>query len=359
MKKFFYLLIITLVLLLPSKIYAAQNASIVFHCPDTSVGETIECELQGYIGDAYINYIKADYDISKIFTLVDFKFADGLSGSYESDQLQINSDHVLNGQFKIGSFELKATREGLAIITIQNVQFVNNDSTYNIGAIREQVTINSAKVTAPTQEVSNLDVPMLNNLYIVGYPIEFDKKNRHYTIDVPYDLNEIYIMANAFEGYTIEGAGLIRLNKKGSTDVSVVVKKDNSIPNTYTIHVRKTFKNLLWYIITGALGVALVVVVILSYISKNKIIEGIYKDNPELRRRREGAGVLMNGQMINATAIPVKTHNESFRAVNTSNLLNEDPAKAEDKKVVKKVQVVTTKKEEEKKVNTLDLTKKK
>ena len=101
---------------------------------------------------------------------------------------------------------------------------------------------------------------------------------------------------------------------------------------------------------------ALIVVVILSYISKNKIIESIYKDNPELKIRRTGGGVLMNGQMVNAS-VPVKTHNESFRAVNTSNLLNEDPAKAEDKKVVKKVQVVTTKKEE-KKVNTIDLTKK-
>ena len=358
MKKFLYLIIITLVLVIPTKINAAQNASITFYCPDTSVGETIECELQGYIGDAYISYIKADYDIPKIFTLVDFKFADGLSGSYESNQLQINSDHALNNQFKIGTFELKATREGLGVITIQNVEFRNNDSTYNVGAVRTQVTINTARITASTQEANDLDVPMLTNLYIVGYPIEFDKRNKHYTIDVPYDLNELYIMANTFEGYTIDGTGIVKLNKKGNTDINIVVKKDDYVNNTYTIRVRKTFKNILWYIITGALGVALIVVVILSYISKNKIIESIYKDNPELKMRRSGGGVLMNGQMVNASAIPVKTHNESFRAVNTSNLINEDPAKEEPKQVVKKVQVVTTK-QEEKKVNTLDLTKKK
>ena len=356
MKKFFNLLIVTFVLLLPNTVNAAQNASIVFNCPDTSVGETIECELQGYIGDAYISYIKADYDIPKIFTINDFKFAEGLSGSYESDQLQINAERALNGQFKIGTFELKATREGLAVITIQNVEFRNNDSLFNVGAVRTPVTINTAKVTATVETGKEYDVPMLNNLYIVGYPIEFDKRNRHYTIDVPYDLDEIFIMANAFDGYEIDGSGIVKLNKKGDTDVSIVVKENNYVSNTYTIHVRKTYKNVLWYIITGALLVALIVVVILSYISKNKIIESIYKDNPELKLRRSGGGVLMNGQMVNAT-VPVKTHNESFRAVNTSNLLNEDPAKAEDKKVVKKVQVVTTK-QEEKKVNTIDLTKK-
>ena len=357
MKKFLSLLILTFIIVLPNNVFAAQNASIVFNCPDTSVGETIECELQGYLGDAYVSYIKADYSIPKIFTLVDFKYADGLSGSYESDQLQINSDHALNGQFKIGTFELKATREGLGVIIIQNVEFRNNDSVYNVGAVREQVTINTAKITASTEAPSDLDVPMLNNLYIVGYPIEFDKKNRHYTIDVPYDLDEIYIMASAFEGYTIDGSGIVRLNKKGDTEINIIVKRDNYVNNTYTINVRKTYKNVLWYVITGALLVALIAVIILSYISKNKIIESIYKDNPELNRKRTGGGVLMNGQMVNATAIPVKTHNESFRAVNTSNLMNEDPAKAEDKKVVKKVQVVTTKKED-KKVNTLDLTKK-
>ena len=52
--------------------------------------------------------------------------------------------------------------------------------------------------------------------------------------------------------------------------------------------------------------------------------------------------------------IPIKTNNESFRAVNTSNLMNEK----EEHKVVKKVQVIKNKKEE-KKVNTLDLTSKK
>ena len=63
----------------------------------------------------------------------------------------------------------------------------------------------------------------------------------------------------------------------------------------------------------------------------------------------------MNGQIVNVSAIPVKTNNESFRAVNTSNLMDDQQP---EKKVVKKVQVVTTKKEEPK-VNTLDLTNKK
>lgn len=194
---------------------------------------------------------------------------------------------------------------------------------------------------------------MLTSLYVVGYPISFDKKNRHYTIDVPYDLDELFIMASTYDGYTIEGSGIVKLNKKGDTELNIVVKKDNYINNTYTIKVRKTYKNILWYIITGSLFIALIVVSILSYISKKKTIENIFKDNPELRRNAKNGAVLMNGQMVSATAVPVKSNNDSFRAVNTSNLVNE-----EEKKVVKKVQVVTTKKEE-KQINTLDLTNKK
>ena len=353
MKKYLFVIIFSLIILLPAKVFAA-NTSIVISCGEASVGETFKCDLHGYLGDAYASYISAKYDISSIFVLTDFKYADGLSGSYESNTLQINSDHALNGQFLIGTFELKATREGLGSILVQGVEFKNNDSTFTAGAKRAEIQVSASKTTVSTQTASDLDVPMLNNLYIVGYPIEFDKRNRHYTIDVPYDLNELYIMANAFEGYTIDGTGIVKLNKKGSTEINIVVKKDNYINNTYTIKVRKTYKNILWYVITGALFIALIAVIILSYISKKKVVESIYKDNPELHRRTK-EGVLMNGQIVNVSAIPVKTNNESFRAVNTSNLMDDQQP---EKKVVKKVQVVTTKKEEPR-VNTLDLTNKK
>ena len=340
-------------MLFPIKVFASSNTSIVISCGEASVGETFTCDLHGYVGNAYVNYISAKYEISTIFNLTDFKYAEGLSGSYESNMLQINSDHALNGQFLIGTFELKATREGLGYLTVQNTEFVNNDSTYTAGAKRVEIQVSASKTTVTVEKSDDLDVPMLNNLYIVGYPIEFDKRNRHYTIDVPYDLNEIYIMANAFENYSIEGTGIVNLNKKGTTEINIVVKKDNYISNTYVIKVRKTYKNILWYVITGSLFVALIAVIIISYISKKKVVENIFKDNPELHKNKKD-GVLMNGQMVNASAIPIKTNNESFRAVNTSNLMNEK----EEPKVVKKVQVVTTKKEE-KKVNTLDLTSKK
>lgn len=353
MKKYLFVIVFSLIILLPTKVLASGNTSVVISCSEASVGETFTCDLHGYLGDAYVSYISAKYDISSIFVLNNFKFAEGLSGSYESNMLQINSDHALNGQFLIGTFELKATREGIGSILVQNIEFVNNDSTYTAGANRVDIQVSASKTTVSIQTESDLDVPMLNNLYIVGYPIEFDKRNRHYTIDVPYDLDELYIMANAFEGYSIEGIGIVKLNKKGTTEINIVVKKDNYISNTYTIKVRKTYKNILWYTITGALFVALIAVIILSYISKKKVVESIYKDNPELHKRTK-EGVLMNGQMVNVSAIPVKTNNESFRAVNTSNLMD----KKEEKKVVKKVQVVTTKKEEHK-VNTLDLTNKK
>ena len=355
MKNYIKYLIFALIIFIPFNVFAASNTSVVISCGEASVGDTFTCDLNGYVGDAYVNYFTAKYDISAIFSLSNFKYADGLSGSFESNVLQINSDHALNGQFPIGTFELKATREGIGMITIQDIEFRNNDGVYTAGATRATVTVSAAKTSAITQQSSDLDVPMLNNLYIVGFPINFDKKTRYYTIDVPYDLDEIYIMANAFENYTIDGAGIVKLNKKGNTDISIVVKKDNYINNTYTLHVRKTYKNILWYVITGALLVALIAVVILSYINKRKIVEDIYKNNPELRNRSKKGAVLMNGQMVNASAIPVKTNNEAFRAVNTSNLMSNEES---TEKVVKKVQVVTTKPEEQK-VNTLDLTNKK
>lgn len=356
MKNYIKYFIFALIIFIPFNVFAASNTSVVISCSEASVGDTFTCDLNGYVGDAYVNYFTAKYDISSIFSLTNFKYADGLSGSFESNVLQINSNHALNGQFAIGSLELKATREGIGMVTIQDIEFRNNDSLFTAGAVRAEVTVSASKTTVSTQESNDLDVPMLNNLYIVGFPINFDKKTRYYTIDVPYDLNELYIMANAFENYTIDGSGIVKLNKKGNTDLSVIVKKDNYINNTYTIHVRKTYKNILWYVITGALLVALIVVVILSYISKRKIVEDIYKNNPELRNRSKQGAILMNGQMVNASAIPVKTNNEAFRAINTSNLMSNE--ETEEKKVVKKVQVVTTKKEEQK-INTLDLSNKK
>lgn len=341
-------------MLLPINVYAVNNTSITLSCSEASAGESFKCELHGYLGDSYAGYISAKYELSSIFVLNDFKYAPGLSGSYQSNILQINSDHGLNGQFLIGTFELKATREGLGYVSVSDVEFKNDNSTFNAGSKKELVQVSASKTTIATQEASDLDVPMLTNLYIVGYPIEFDRKNRHYTIDVPYDLNELYIMANTYDNYTIDGTGVVKLNEKGTTELKVVVKKDNYINNTYTIKVRKTYKNIIWYVITGTLFFALIAVIIMSYVSKKKVVEGIFKDNPELRRKNKG-GALINGQMVSDNVIPVKSNNESFRAVNTSNLLSE---KQEEPKVVKKVQVVTTKPEENK-VKTLDLTNKK
>ena len=117
-------------MLLPINVYAVNNTSITLSCSEASAGESFKCELHGYLGDSYAGYISAKYELSSIFVLNDFKYAPGLSGSYQSNILQINSDHGLNGQFLIGTFELKATREGLGYISVSDVEFKNDNATF-------------------------------------------------------------------------------------------------------------------------------------------------------------------------------------------------------------------------------------
>ena len=79
-KNYIKYLIFALIIFVPFNVFAASNTSVVISCGEASVGETFTCDLNGYVGNAYVNYFTAKYDISAIFTLTDFKYAEGLSG---------------------------------------------------------------------------------------------------------------------------------------------------------------------------------------------------------------------------------------------------------------------------------------
>ena len=54
------------------------------------------------------------------------------------------------------------------MVTVQDIEFRNNDGVYTAGATRATVTVSASRTTIVTQQTEDLDVPMLNNLYIVG-----------------------------------------------------------------------------------------------------------------------------------------------------------------------------------------------
>lgn len=124
----------------------------------------------------------------------------------------------------------------------------------------------------------------LEDLKVVGADIKFLKENEHYTVEVPSNMEEIYIEATpSSESSTVTGAGIIKLDKK-NTSVTIKVSNDFFGEKTYTINIRKKSINTLYIVIIVLLVVGFIAYVIytnkssLKTITKNDLNNSIDKE---------------------------------------------------------------------------------
>ncbi|MCH5166692.1 MAG: cadherin-like beta sandwich domain-containing protein [Erysipelotrichales bacterium] len=98
----------------------------------------------------------------------------------------------------------------------------------------------------------------LSKLKVVDYDFDFDKDTNEYTIYVPYNVNEVYVIAESNNvDVSILGDGLKSL-QKGNNDIYINVQYGNKASNEYIIHVKRSYNSLIMLIAIGLLSAGLI-----------------------------------------------------------------------------------------------------
>ena len=156
------------------------------------------------------------------FNLIDNKY---VSFVYEGiEEININTSNVTDFNV-IGSKNIILNSD----TTIQNLKFVSKEDS------EESVVI---PFIVYKQGEGNQSIN-LTDINVVGYKLKFDSNKKDFVVNVPSDINEVYIDTKT-EGNmtTVTGAGLVELKEK-NTKVEIIVENDMLGANTYTVTIVK------------------------------------------------------------------------------------------------------------------------
>lgn len=129
-------------------------------------------------------------------------------------------------------------------------------------------------ITKPT--ASNVDTK-LSSLKVINYDLGFSPSKLEYTLNVPVDTKELYIIAEGNnKDVTITGDGIIDLtNSSGIIKITSTYGEGNT--TIYTINVKKNNPMLMFWIILGITGTLLIAAIIYIILRENgKLKKGLF-----------------------------------------------------------------------------------
>ena len=149
----------------------------------------------------------------------------------------------------------------------------------------------------------------LEDLKVVGADIKFLKENEHYTVEVPSNMEEIYIEATpSSESSVVTGAGVVKLDKK-TTSVTINVENAFFGDKTYTINIRKKSINTLYVVIIFLLVIGFIAYFIYS---KNSGLKTINKsDLNSIDKDKIMKGVIINPGKKEETPVSEKVEEKA------------------------------------------------
>lgn len=130
-------------------------------------------------------------------------------------------------------------------------------------------------------DANNYDTK-LTNLKVVDYPFAFSPNKTEYTIKVPYNVDEIYVIAETLnKDYNISGAGLKTLTK-GKNKIYIKVSYGELDSTNYVITVKRSYSFMILIIGSGMLGLGLIAALAYAYINRKAAIESRIANNKRI-----------------------------------------------------------------------------
>lgn len=115
----------------------------------------------------------------------------------------------------------------------------------------------------------------LTKLKVINYAFDFNPDILEYTVNIPYNVKEIYVLAESYsDDVIITGAGEIIL-EKGKDVVYVNVSYGDLASTKYVIHIKRNYTMIILYAISGTLGLGLMGALVYAHINKKAAVEKV------------------------------------------------------------------------------------
>lgn len=176
---------------------------------------------------------------------------------------------------------------------------------------------NTYQVIITRPDDLNIHDTKLTNLKVVDYGFAFDPNTTEYTIKVPYNVEEVYVIAETLNSdVNISGAGLKTLTK-GENKIYIKVSYGESQATDYVITIKRSYSLMILLVGSGLLGVGLIGALVYAYINRKAAMEARIANKNRLlaeTARQEvqsnTPNISVNGQKIigegRRTVVPTK-----------------------------------------------------
>lgn len=167
----------------------------------------------------------------------------------------------------------------------------------------DQTATISIIITKPNGE-KEIDTK-LSELKIVNYPFTFNPETLEYKVTIPYNINEIYVMAvPKDENVTIRNDGLQVLSEGNNT--IVVTSTFGDLNETkYTITIKRSYNNLIFMILFFTTGGIFIVYIFFSKLKTKKIKEEAINKIAEEKRESAAQSIKVNASFNGESSVGV------------------------------------------------------
>lgn len=180
-----------------------------------------------------------------------------------------------------------------------------------------QVNTYQLIITRP-DDTANHDTK-LTGLKVVDYGFAFSPDKYEYTIKVPYDVDELYVIAETLnDDVNIAGVGLKTLTK-GNNKIYIKVSYGNDYSTDYVINIKRSYTKIILIILSIVLGIGLIGAIVYALINRKAAMEARIDINnrtrAELNRQMNTntSSIQVNGQNVvgvgRKTVVPTKVVN--------------------------------------------------
>lgn len=158
-------------------------------------------------------------------------------------------------------------------VTIYNIKgyFSQNKETYTI------IPIEIIKKDEKEQSI------ILKDLKVVGYKLDYKDNINDYTVEVPSNIDKVYVIGTPIGNTTtVTGGGIVELKDK-TTKIELEVANNDIGTSTYRITIVKKNKTLTFVLIVSLIFIIIIVVIIILF---KKYLDKASSINPEILKRK-------------------------------------------------------------------------
>ncbi len=204
------------------------------------------------------------------------------------------------------SVNVEATApEGVVIVGTGKRTLANGKNLVELVLRNEQNVTATFQVVITRPDGGDYDTS-LRSLKVVDYNLNFKPDTLEYTVSVPFNTKEVYVIAEALSAdVNVNGAGLYTVSNN-KTDIYITSSYGDLKTTKYVIHITKNYSLIFMWCAIGGLGISLLGLGIYTITNKKKMAKTTENaltkakalENRAVKNEDPNQGIAINGQSV-------------------------------------------------------------